>query len=120
MSNEYLGVDTREYRDATEQDDQVVLAFSHEHYGRLRFPLDVSEVEQVRDDIDSALVRLANDTPDWRDHSRGVVTDNWADAGDNPFLRVAEMFDQLEGAWSRVDILDALTDARKQMEVANE
>jgi len=63
-TTQYLGVDTREYPDAAEQDDQVVLAFSHEHYGRLRFPLDVSEVEQVREDIDSALERLeaADDT----------------------------------------------------------
>lgn len=55
---DYMGVDTREYGDAIDEDDQVVVAFTHEHYGRLRFPLERSVAEQLSADVISAVEQL--------------------------------------------------------------
>lgn len=55
---DYLGTDTRQYQEAVEQDDQVVVAFTHEHYGRLRFPLDREKANELRTDLDGALLDL--------------------------------------------------------------
>jgi hypothetical protein len=55
---DYMGVDTREYGDAIDEDGQVVVAFTHEHYGRLRFPLESDTAEQLADDVDSAIDQL--------------------------------------------------------------
>lgn len=57
-TTDYLGVDTRQYQEEVEQDDQIVLAFTHSSYGRLRYPLGVEEAEQLQDDIDSAIEHM--------------------------------------------------------------
>jgi len=55
---DYIGVDTREYGDAIDEDGQVVIAFTHEHYGHLRFPFEPDVAEQLADDVDSAIEQL--------------------------------------------------------------
>ena len=55
---DYMGVDTREYGDAIDEPGQVVVAFTHEHWGRLRVPLEVETAEQLASDVDSAIGQL--------------------------------------------------------------
>jgi len=58
---DYIGVDALEYRDVVKETNKVVLALSHEHHGRLRFPLEADTAEQLAGDVDGAVEQLEDD-----------------------------------------------------------